>query len=264
MIVKANILEILNSEDRKKHLHLPKPEGAFAATKVTFIWILVTLALIAVFVVYAMPAASNAALPEFRYNAKGEKLSMLGSPGAIFETKAGAKITCEGWEATAKFAKPSPTNKIESIDMEFSGCKGFGVACTTPGALKAGLISFKTLSAEIGYIVKATKEVGILIEGPGGGELGKFECGAMGESKVKGSFIGSYVAPDINKPVFVCGGWTLEWKQTASKQEPEKFEGGAVSVLMASLNAGAFEVTGFDSGIFFRGNEVGREIELKA
>lgn len=230
-----------------------------STTQRSYIILVVALAI-------GISATTNAAaVPEFRYNAKGQNLIFLVSPGVVFETAAGKTITCSGFEGTGKFKNPSPTTEIEKVELEFLGCKGFGVECVSAGEV-GGKIKFTGLAAEINYIKKgAPKEVGILLKAAGGGEWGKFECVGKGESKIKGSFIGTFVAPILNVPVFICGGWTIEWKQTASKQEPEMFEGGAAQVLMSSLNgAGAFEVTGFDSGIFLRGSELGREIELKA
>jgi hypothetical protein len=212
-------------------------------------------------------ATTNAtALPDFAYNAKGRSVVLAGVPGTELETVGGKKVVCNGPEATGgKFAAPSPTPKIEKMRFEFVGCVLGAEKCTSAGE-PAGTIVFGGIAGEAGYLNKLAipKEVGLLLK-PEGAEWGKFECGAKGESKLKGSFIGRFVTPKLNKPTFICEGFAVQWKQLVGVQEIASFEGGAANSLMLALNgAGVFEVAGFESGAFLQGTEPGREIELRA
>jgi hypothetical protein len=71
-----------------------------------------------------------------------------------------AKIECEKEHATGE---ATASNEVSDISVRFTGCTFFGVPAQTHG-LPAGEIQTASLKGRLGYINKATHEVGLLLE----------------------------------------------------------------------------------------------------
>lgn len=221
--------------------------------------------LVVVIVIMGMviTASSIAAPPEFKYNARGKTFRLRAAVNAtVLEAVGGGQVTCTGFEGTGEFEGNSPTKKVTKLLIEFVGCRGFNVNCTS-ATKPAGQIALSEMTGELGYIKKPPlAKVGLLLKASAPGEIAEFECGALGKSKVKGSVIGELIP--LNQVIGVCRFFNLSFRQMAGKQIPVEFEGTMPTVLKASLNAGAFEEAGLEAFGILEGIELGREVEIEA
>ena len=73
------------------------------------------------------------------------------------------------------------TNKVANVKVTFTGCACLSsLPCTAPAA--EGEVKTNTLKGKLGYINKAAKEVGVLLEPAAAnkGRFAEFECGEFG------------------------------------------------------------------------------------
>ena len=80
--------------------------------------------------------------------------------GEGYERANDASVECATEAATGEAAG---TNEVANVSVHFTGCTSFGTPATTPG-LAAGEIQTTSLKGRLGYINKATHEVGVLLE----------------------------------------------------------------------------------------------------
>jgi hypothetical protein len=122
--------------------------------------------------------------------------------------------------------------KTGTVTIKSTGCEAVKYKCTTTGAAKGEIVT-SVLSVTLGYIDKATKEVGLDSASPTGAPFAEFACGPF-KVVTRGSVIGK-VTP-INKKVKPPNHFTLKYTQAKGKQKPSKFEGGPTDVLASSVN----------------------------
>ena len=83
-----------------------------------------------------------------------------------------AKVECTSEHATGE---ATGTDEVGNISVRFKGCTYNGIPATTKG-LPAGEIQVNPLKGRLGYINKASHEVGVLLEpATAGGEFAEFE-----------------------------------------------------------------------------------------
>jgi hypothetical protein len=152
-------------------------------------------------------------------------------------------IECESERNTGE---ASGANLIKNVAVVFRGCAAFGVIpCSN--STNEGEIQVNALKGKLGYIDKATKEVGVQLEpAKKHGEFAKFVCGGtlrtvvgVGNSKE-----GAYYEPEskggndgIISPITPVNQMTTKYKQvftvnTELQQNiPNKLEKGKLAVL---------------------------------
>jgi len=241
------------------------------------------LCLVAVFAFTAFAASSAFALPEFarcQANLNGkykdsncnekaktieseeqfelvktyEKVGFTSAGGAgVLETEAGTRIECTAQSASGKIdvdlgstGKQLPSKQVESVVAKFNGCALplIGAKCNSAGSAEGEIIT-KELEGELGYIKKATKEVGQrLTPTIKKGKFAEFECSSaakvtVGEGGGKG---GNCIIAPV-KPVNTSStGGEEVYSGAAGKQSPQSFETPIKTCnLESNLNGGAFE-----------------------
>jgi len=213
---------------------------------------MVSLCLAAMIAVPAVVSASaSAALPEF--SGPFPKPFKVKSGAFIVETVNRVKASCKAGTNAGEMTGP----QTGRATLKLTGCEVSGFKCSSAGAAPGEIVS-NLLSATLGYINKAKKEVGISLESATGGTVAEFTCGSVRVTET-GSVIGK-VTP-INKKVKAGKPFTLKFTQTRGKQKPTKFEGGPTDVLMASVNGGKPEEAGVSAKGELTFTEVG---EIKA
>jgi hypothetical protein len=186
-------------------------------------------------VVIGIPAvissSASAALPEV----SGPFPKPFKSKSGIItvETIHGTKASCKAGTNTGEITGA----KTGTVTLKATGCEAVGLKCTSEGAGEGEIVS-KPLSARLGYINKAKKEVGISLESATGGLFVEFKCGPVKVTE-SGSVI-SKITP-VNKNVKT---FKLLFTQIKGKQKPNKFEGGPIDVLMTSVAGGPPEEAG--------------------
>jgi hypothetical protein len=84
-----------------------------------------------------------------------------------------AKIECA---SESNSGETVAKNKVENVHVTFAGCNLFGyLPCTSEGRSE-GEVETKTLKGKLGWINKAAKEVGLLLEPQNRGPFAAFEC----------------------------------------------------------------------------------------
>ncbi len=153
------------------------------------------------------------------------------------------EIECE---AEQNHGEVSGTKSLANIDVVFTGCKVFGTAPCSNGP-NEGEIQVNPLKGELGYINKAEKKVGVLLEPAAKhGEFAKFNCAGqlktivgVGNSKEGANYEpeshGGY--DGIISPITPVNTMTSEYTQvyTVNKETteniPSKFEGKHIDLL---------------------------------
>src|ERR1700727_1872323 len=88
--------------------------------------------------------------------AKGKGFKGKGGKATLHTPAVGGEVTCKTFGHSATIT--TPTTEGQEIS-EFKTCTSAGKKCTSPGA-KAGLIKTNPLKGVLGYINKASKNVG--------------------------------------------------------------------------------------------------------
>jgi hypothetical protein len=154
------------------------------------------------------------------------------------------KIECE---SEHNVGETSGTNSVINIDVKFFGCKAFGTIACSNGPTE-GEIDVNPLKGSLGYINKAEKKVGVLLEPVAKhGEFAKFSCAGGQIATVVGvgnSKEGSYYVPEttggydgIISPITPVNTMTSEFTQVytvnpeTAENIPSKFEGKHIELL---------------------------------
>ena len=193
------------------------------------------MALVAVFAVSALAAASAAAQPEFVTATFPVKFSAKGGPGTL-ETKTGLKVTCSSSKATGSI---ETAVKVGQVFVEFEGCKttvtGINLTCG-PGGTITSLELAAVVWLEPGT-QKTTKEPVIVLTPAAFKEPGpdvnfaKFTCENTAKFKevltVQGGSLIGKISPKNTK----TKKFNLTFNQTGGVQELLKLEsaGGTVT-----------------------------------
>ena len=115
------------------------------------------------------------------YEGSGHQLTRAkcaeeGGPEAESTNTSPITIECESETNTGEQVGK---NKVANISVKFLGCKVFGSAPCSNGP-NEGEITVNTLKGELGYINKASKEVGVLLQPvTKKGEFAKFNCAGI-------------------------------------------------------------------------------------
>jgi hypothetical protein len=97
-------------------------------------------------------------------------------PGDEVRVFSPVSIECE---SETNHGEVSGTKEVKNISVKFRGCKLFGTTPCSNGP-NEGEILVNTLKGSLGYISKAKKEVGVLLEpAVKKGEFAKFNCGSI-------------------------------------------------------------------------------------
>ena len=80
--------------------------------------------------------------------------------GKGYEEASGSNVECTNEKATGE---SKGLDEVADVTVRFTGCTAFGTPATTAG-LAPGEIQTKTLKGRLGYINKATHDVGVLLE----------------------------------------------------------------------------------------------------
>jgi hypothetical protein len=152
-------------------------------------------------------------------------------------------IECESERNTGE---ANGTNEVRNVNVKFLGCKVFGSAPCSNGP-NTGEITVNPLKGKLGYINKAGKEVGLLLEpAKKHGEFAKFNCAGIITTVVgQGNTTeGAYYLPEttggydgIISPITPVNTQTTKFKQvyamnpTTFANIPSKFEGKHIELL---------------------------------
>jgi len=146
----------------------------------------------------------------------GKKPAIKGKSGhAELESSLGS-VSCTSSKSSGMLQTPK---HIGEIHVTYSGCTSGGKKCNSAGA-KAGTIETNELQGDLGYLNKASHEVGVLITAAKTTNLAEFNCEGL-RIETKGGVIGQ--ASPINE--FTKLGELTFKKSGAAKQEFRKFEG---------------------------------------
>jgi hypothetical protein len=209
------------------------------------------LCLVAVFSMSAFTATSASALPEF--SGPFSKPFTSTSGASLLETVTKVKLVCKSDTNVGEVTGPA----TGTMKITFSGCSLKKLPCNTVG-LSPGEIVTAPLAFIVGYINKATKEVGMDLMSPTGKPFMEFVCGSGTRGLVIGSVIGR-ITP-INVKVKAGKVFTVHFTQSKGVQKIVKLEGGPVDVLETSFG-GPFVESGLASTDKIK---FGEAVELKA
>jgi hypothetical protein len=237
------------------------------------------LALVAAAAIAAAGASSATALPEwgqcFKKGTGGKftdanctKKATLKTPGE-FEWRKGAEVAHKKFTAAGGtgvlfvFAAPGSEEKVECVSVSatgeatgaktlgnvlvtFKGCELLGTKCENQAT--EGEITVRPLKGTLGYIHKASKEVGVLLTPvKTKGEFAEFVCsGGAIHTTVGIGPIGKQFYPGgggdaIISPITPVNQMTPEFTQVYSAKEgkniPERFEGGKPALLETQITS---------------------------
>jgi hypothetical protein len=170
-------------------------------------------------------ASASAALPEFKIH----KATFTGTvPGVLWEGPGKAEYICK--EEGSLSGHVVGPNEVAKVVITFKGC-GAGL-CQTSG-LKEGEWKTNELQGKLGYISKASKKVGLLLESP----TGVFaECKGGFLVKFLGSTIGE-IGP-VNKERSPSEEFGLTYVGTSGENEWRHFEGEEALHLLERIGPG--------------------------
>jgi len=185
--------------------------------------------LVAVFATSAVSA--SAALPEFTppfpkpFTSKTKMTLIVGK----------TKVKCAAGTNKGQITGP----QTGTVTIALTGCEALGFSCVSPGAGGSGEILTSVLSGTLGYINRATKEVGFdLSSPPTGAPFTTFTCGNL-TATVQGSVIGKMTA--VNKKIKPPMHFSLRFLESKGKQQITHLDGGPIDVLATSLGGGPFQ-----------------------
>src|ERR1700719_1174655 len=189
----------------------------------------VLLALAAVFALGAVAAASaSASRPEFVWNKTEGPVRFSGTSGEVtLQLKGLVAIHCQASKTVSPESLFS-NKRLTKVQAVYTGCKASEHACTSTGAASGEIVTNK-MSAELVYIKKAAKEVGLVFKPEAvGGAVAEFDCGGLiGKSKLTGSVIAKLPNEQLNEG---RTSFTWDYRQKAGVQEPAEYEEGTTKV----------------------------------
>jgi hypothetical protein len=170
------------------------------------------------------------------------RFAVAAEPGAglSLETVRGIKLTCASLAGGGEYSG-NGLSSVGGVALALKGCALRGASCSSAGAADGEVLS-DTLEGALGITKlggsSANNKVGLsLLPAAGGGLIAQFSCGASTVS-IRGSVIAPIPAGAM------LSAYGLRYKAKKGRQEPERFVGGAPSVLEVSLDGGAFEQAG--------------------
>lgn len=184
--------------------------------------------------------------------AKGKGFKGKGGAATLHTPAVAGEVVCKSFGDSGTITTPTTEGKVIS---EFKTCESLKKKCASPGA-KAGTIKTNALKGTLGYINKAKKEVGVLLEPESGSVLAEFNCEGL-EIVTTGSVIGRQTG-DIN--TFSKSSTNVFKVNGEGFQEVKNFEGGATHVLESKINGSG----PFESGQQAEAVNKGEELEIKA
>ena len=186
----------------------------------------------------AIAASSAFALPEFAGPFPKPFTSVM-KGNSIGETSGGVPMKCKGGSINGEITGPGGG----TATLRSSGCTGLAKStCATVGATE---VVSSPLTATLGYVNKAKKEVGLdlaAVSGPFTDFLCANATGVL-TAEVTGSLIGKFTR--VNKLVTPPGTFKLVFKETSGVQLIQSFEGAPKDTLLASLDGLPPEGAGF-------------------
>jgi len=219
---------------------------------------IIGICLAAVFALSAAASAS-AALPEF--TGPFPKTFELKSGPTTLATSTGLKVKCSVARGEGKITSA----QMGTLTIKFVECQLAGLPCGQPAGATPGEIATSPLTATLGYVNSAAKEVGLDLQGAP--SVAVFECGGVGtgyDFVVKGSVIGK-LSP-VNKLQRAGAPFKLRFARIGNKQKIMSFEGGAKDVLESTIttaNGTSSGESALSAGAALRFSEL-EPLEIKA
>jgi hypothetical protein len=157
---------------------------------------------------------------------------------AELETVSANLVTCTGESGVGKY---TGNKTIGGLNITFTGCSGFGSACTSAGSA-SGTIVTTTLEGVLGVeelgAEPALNKIGEDVFPAGhSGPIGEFTCGGLPML-----LAGAVISPVQSNSMKLTS--TIKAKALKGKQKPEQFVEGANEVLKATINNGSPEQAG--------------------
>jgi hypothetical protein len=185
---------------------------------------------------------------------KGKEFKGTGKAATLHTPAIGGEVKCSG----SKDAGFTTAHGQDKVTVTFTGCTSLGKKCTSvsPKGKKSGEILTNSLDGKLGYISASPLKVGVSLTGEAGKPSAEFTCEGL-EITTTGAVIGE-ITKDIN---------AISKESTDSftvnglgYQTVTAFEGGATEVLETLANG---------SGPFESGEETatlnkGEALEIKA
>jgi hypothetical protein len=204
-------------------------------------------------------ASASAALPEFT-GTFPNAFEMSGGAATFENVPLTLRVTCQSYNIRGEIT--SSTAATVSVGS-FKECSSAAAGtCTSTGAV-AGEIKTTALPIAPVYIVKATKEVGLVFNYEGTGfpppvplTFATFTCGGVQNIKIQRAVVGKITPINTKTKTF-----TVTLAQHNGRQIPEGFEGTPTAILYSNINGGEFKQTGLQATATFR---TAKETELKA
>lgn len=174
-------------------------------------------------------------------------------------------ITCAGGQAQGEY---SGARRLKLTALTLTGCtesppRGARSDCQTPGAVNGEIVG-NELAGALGVISHARRvpSVGLRLRPVSGQVLASFECGGASEATGIGSgegtpreLIGSVIGK-VGVVDRMSSTNTLTYRESAGRQEPERFEGGAANTLTTLTGlADTPEATTFSALVALSGEE---------
>jgi alpha-tubulin suppressor-like RCC1 family protein len=167
------------------------------------------------------------------------------------ETIGKLKVSCKGEAGTGEISGP---NALANVVVRFMGCGMLGHNCTTPGRGE-GELQTSRLEGVLGWKSEVTKQAALDLRPPETQLFMGFECGSGEQITVKGSVL----VPLATDRMLATT--SLRYKAVGGRQQPERFEGGAIDVLVSAVDEGAAE----QSGLTVTGSQTAEEaVEVNA
>lgn len=161
----------------------------------------------------------------------GFTTSLLTETSITIESTTGQKLTCTAVSGGGEFVA---VKSVEKVILHLTGCLFEGAKCSSAGAGEGEVVT-STLEGAIGFIEKATNNLGLQLAPATGGEtVFTAKCGSN-EVVVKGGVIGTF-----NPANKTTSSFTVRFKQSAGKQKVGEFEeeGAPKESLRMSVNGG--------------------------
>jgi hypothetical protein len=251
---------------------------------------IIGLAIVALFAMAAVTAASASATPTFyecakapvvakkatgKYNnatcteenvksegkyelkagvGKGKAFKGTGKAATLHTPAVGGEVKCTG-------SKDEGFNTLtgqSKVKVTFTGCTSLGKKCTSisPAGKKAGEIVTNPLEGKLGYISSTPVKVGVSLSGEAGKPSAEFGCEGL-EIVTTGAVIGE-ITKDINA---ISKEATDSFTVNGSGfQTITSFEGGPEEVLSSTINGGGPFVSGEETSTLNKGEA----LEIKA
>jgi hypothetical protein len=174
---------------------------------------------------------------------KGGFSTKLTEGAAVLETSKGVKVTCKTQSSSGSYAGHK---QVSGVTITFTGCESGVEVCSSAGAATGEIVT-NALEGVYGVeklgATQTTNKLALdLFPVGGSGPFMEFACGTSAFT-VRGSVLLPVFANKMES--------TSKFKYLAikGKQKPERFLGGPLDVLEASINGGAYAQTGLTSKI---------------